>query len=71
MKTSHKTKSTPAGPIYIGQAQGEKNIKKEEPKLSSLSLLRDGVLFSSRLWIDVASCLENGFSCFNLNKIEL
>ena len=36
-----------------------------------LSLPRDGVLISSRLWIDVPSCLEDGFPCYLLNKIEL
>ena len=60
-----------AGPIYIGQAQGEKNISKEEPKPSSLSLQRDGAIFSSRLWIALPSRLKDGFSCYYLNKIEL
>ena len=60
-----------AGPIYIRQAQGQRNIKKEEPKPSSLSLLHDGVLFSLHLWINVPSRLKDGFSCYYLNKIEL
>ena len=30
-----------------------------------------GALFSSCLWIDVPSRLEDGFSCYLLNKIEL
>ena len=34
----------------------------------SLSLLRAGALFSSCLWIDVPSRLEDGFSCYLLNK---
>ena len=29
------------------------------------------MLFSSRLWINVPSCLRDGFSCYLLNKIEL
>ena len=58
-----------AGPIYTGQAQGEKTIKKRSQ--SSLSLPRAGGLFSWRLWIDVPSRLEDGFSCYLLNKIEL
>ena len=59
-----------AGPIYIGQAQGGRNIHKEESKLA-LSLFRAGALFSSRLWVDMPSHLEDGFSCHYLNKIEL
>ena len=37
----------------------------------SLSLPRAGALFSSHLWIDVLSHLEDGFFCYLLNKIEL
>ena len=37
----------------------------------SLSLPRAGALFSSCLWIDMPSNLEDGFSCYLLNKIEL
>ena len=58
------------GPIYIGEAQGEKNIK-TEAKASALSPLCTGALFSSRLWINVPSHLQDGFSCYCLNKIEL
>ena len=75
----------PAQAVCIGQAQGEKkHIKRAAEGFSlsptrgcSLSLhppptpLDDGVLFSSRLWIDVPSHLEDGFSCYLLNKIEL
>ena len=46
-----------AGPIYTGQAQGEKNIKRGA-KASFLPFLRTGVLISSRLLLDVTSCLE-------------
>ena len=37
----------------------------------SLSLQRTGALFSSCLWVDMPSCLEDGCSCYYLNKIEL
>ena len=57
----------------------KKKKKKEEPKLArsrarSLSpspTRNTGTLFSSCLWIDVPSHLEDGFSCYLLNKIEL
>ena len=32
---------------------------------------QQAALFSSPLWIDVLSCLKDGFSCYILNKIEL
>ena len=35
----------------------------------SLSPLQAGVLFSSRLWVNMPSHLEDGFSCYYLNKI--
>ena len=39
-----------AGPIYIGQAQGENHIQKEEPELAvSLPLLRVGALLFASL----------------------
>ena len=58
--------------IYIGQAQGEeKTYKKRSQRALSLSPPRAGALFSLRFWIDVPSCLEDGFSCYLLNKIEL
>ena len=36
-----------------------------------LSLLRAGVLFSSRLWVDMPSRLKDGFSYYYINEIEL
>ena len=36
-----------------------------------LSPPRDGVLFFSHLYINVPSSLEDGFSCYLLNKVEL
>ena len=62
-----------ANPIYIGQAQGEeKNIEEEEPKGSvCLSLPRAGEFLCSRLWVDMPSRLEDGFSYYYPNKIEL
>ena len=70
MRTLGKTNNTPDGPIYIGQAQGVINIQIEEPE-PALSLPRAGALCFSCLWIDVPSRLEDGFSCYLLNKIEL
>ena len=39
--------------------------------LSPYPAPHNGALFSSRLWVDVPSCLKDGFSCYYLNKIEL
>ena len=52
---------------------GGKDLQKEEPtgSLSPSLPPRDGALFSSHLWIDVPSRLEDGFSCYLLNKVEL
>ena len=36
----------------------------------SLPLPRAGALFSSCLWVNMPSRLEDGFSCYYLNKIE-
>ena len=53
-----------AGPIYIGQAQGEgKNIKRGAKGLGLYSLFD--------LWIGMPSCLEDVFSFYFLNKTEL
>ena len=64
-----------ASRIYIGQAQGEEKHIKREAKGLSLSLSptrwRAPSLFSSRLWVGMPSHLEDGFSCYFLNKIEL
>ena len=59
-----------------------KKKKKRGAKASSLARVHSlslspsptrntGTLFSSCLWIDVPSHLEDGFSCYLLNKIEL
>ena len=70
MRTSGKT-TLLAGPIYTGQAQGEKNIKRgAEARSLSLFPPGAGALFSSRLWVDMASRLNDGFSCYYLNKIK-
>ena len=66
-----------ASPIYIGQAQGEEKKKhiKRGAKVLALSVSRAlahfPTLFSSRLWVGMPSCLEDGFSCYFINKIEL
>ena len=50
----------------------KKHIKRGAKGLSlSLFLLRAGALFSSCLWVNMPSRLEDGFSCYYLNKIEL
>ena len=54
-----------AGPIYIGQAQGEgKTYKKRSQRAGA-------PLFSSPLRVSMLSHLEDVFSCYFLNKIEL
>ena len=70
--TSGKTKNTPGQPNLHRTGPGtEKHTKRGAKALFSLSFLHDGALFSSHLWIDVPSRLEDGFSCYYLNKIEL
>ena len=73
MRTSGKTNTTPGWPNLCGTGPGEKKkAQKEEPKPALyLCLPGTGALFSSRLWIDLPSQLEDGFSCYLLNKIEL
>ena len=63
-----------ASPTYTGQAQGggEDILKRGAKELGvSLSLQSTGALFFSGLWIGMPSRLEDGFSCYFLNKIEL
>ena len=63
VRISGKTKSTPGWPNLHRTGPGREKHKKRSQ--SSL------VLFSSRLWVDMPSHLEDGFSCYFLNKIEL
>ena len=52
-----------ASPIYTGQVQGEeKKHKKRSQNWARASL---------PFWVSMPSCLEDGFSCYLLNKIEL
>ena len=74
MRTSGKTNNTLGWPSLRRTGPGRDKHIKEEPTLSlSLSVERAcaGALFSSRLWVDMPSHLEDGFSCYYLNKIEL
>ena len=74
MRTSGKTNNTPGWPSVHKTGPGtETQIKRGAKALFalSLSLLHDGALFSSHLGIDVPSHLEDGISCYYLNKIEL
>ena len=59
-----------AGPIYIGQPQGEGKKLTKKRSQSLLSLPRPGVI-TLRIWVDMPLRLEDGFSCYHLNKIEL
>ena len=71
-RTSGKTNNTPGWPNLHKTGPGtEKHKRREVKALFALSLPRDGALFSSPLWVDVPSRLEDGFSCYYLNKIEL
>ena len=54
-----------------GPGGRKKHIKRGAKGLSLFLPHAAGALFSSRLWIYVPSRLEDGFSCFLLNKIEL
>ena len=72
VRTSGKTNNTPGWPnLHRTGPGGDKHINRGARASSlSLSLLCAGALFSC-LWIDVSSPLEDGFSCYLLNKIEL
>ena len=75
MRTSGKTNNTPGWPNLHKTGPGtEKHIKRGAKALFSpflsLSPPRDEAIFSLRLWIDVPSCLEDGFSCYYLNKLS-
>ena len=63
-----------------GRPRGEeKTYKKRSQRAGDLSLslshphtlAHSPTLFSLRLWVGMPSCLEDGFSCYFLNKIEL
>ena len=71
VRTSGKANNTPGWPNLHGTGLGRHKHIKRGAKASSLSLPHTGALFSSRLWIDMPSRLEDGFSCYLLNKIEL
>ena len=80
VRTRGRTNSTP-GPVYRGQAQGGgKNISKEEPRgrgslspihVFSLSFSLCLSLSLLVFWVGMPPCLEDVFSCYFLNKIEL
>ena len=61
-------------PICTEQAQGEENTYKKRSQRARFHCPPPpgtGALFSSRLWLNMPSHLEDGFSCYYLNKIEL
>ena len=68
VRTSGKTNNTPGWPNLHKTGPGTERHIKKEPKPYSLSLPRNGTIFSSRLWINMPSCLKDGFSCYYLNK---
>ena len=71
MRTSGKTNNTPGWPNLHKTGPGTENqIKKGAKALFWLALSppHDGATFSLCLWIDVPSCLEDGFSSYYLNK---
>ena len=77
MRTSGRTALLPKPNLHKtglgvggGQVCGE-HIRRGAKGLSLSLSPAQWVLFSSYLWIDVPSCLEDGFSCYLLNKIEL
>ena len=71
VRTSGKTNSTPGWPNIHRTGPGREKQVKRGAKALSLFLPRTGALFSLRLWVDMPSRLEDGFSCYYLNKIEL
>ena len=71
MRTSGRTALLAKPNLHRAGPGGRKKHIKRGAKGLSLSPRRAGVLFSLRLWVDMPSCLEDGFSCYYLNKIEL
>ena len=71
MRTSGRTALLAKPNLHRAGPGGRKKHKKRSQRALSLSPRRAGVLFSLRLWVDMPSCLEDGFSCYYLNKIEL
>ena len=75
VRTSGKTNNTPGWPNLHRTGPGRDKHINRGAKASSLSLSLPpacwGPLLFSCLWIDVPSHLEDGFSCYLLNKIEL
>ena len=71
MRTSGKTNSTPGWPNLHRTGPGRGKHIKRGAKALSLSLPRAGALFSLYLWVDMPSCLKDGFIYYYLNKIEL
>ena len=71
VRTSGKTNNTPGWPNLHRTGPGREKHIKRGAKASSLSLSRMLGRYSLHVWIDVPSCLEDGFSCYLLNKIEL
>ena len=71
VRTSGKTNNTPGWPNLHRTGPGREKHIKRGAKASSLALSRMLGRSSLHVWIDVPSCLEDGFSCYLLNKIEL
>ena len=71
VRTSGRTALLTKPNLHGAGPGGRKKHIERGAKGLSLSPLRSWALFSSHLWIDVPSHLEDGFSCFLLNKIEL
>ena len=69
VRTSGKINNTPGWPNLHRTGPGREKHIKRGAKASSLSPAWGHS--SLRVWIDVPSCLEDGFSCYLLNKIEL
>ena len=72
MRTSGRTALRTKPNLHrAGPGGRKKKHIKTGAKGLSLSLPPAGALMSSHLCIDVPSSLEDGFSCYLLNKIEL
>ena len=69
-RTSGRTALLPKPNLHGAGPRGRiKRIKRGAQGLSR-SPPQHGAVFSSSLWIPVPSRLEDGFSCYLLNKIE-
>ena len=71
VRTSGRTALLAKPNLHRAGPEGRKKNIKRGAKGLSFSPPHAGMFFSLSLWVDILSRLEDGFSCYYLNKIEL